>query len=247
MKFAANLSALWPELPYLDRFDAAAEAGFDGADVMFPYEMPAKETQRALMRAGLQMVRIAAPPPNYTGGARGFAAVPEVADRFSYDLRRAVRYCGALRTPVLQLLAGAAGGDAARQTLVQNLKAAAAAAPDGLLITISPANATDLPGSFLNGYDQAAAILQEVGASNVGLQFDSYEAEVLHGDAVEVLEAHAKLIRHVQISDPPDGAARLEALATGLMDIAYDGWVSVGYARAAPPEEHREHLQRLRR
>lgn len=247
MKFAANLSTLWPDLPYLDRFDAAAEAGFDGAEVMFPYEIPAKETQQALMRAGLPMVRIAAPPPNYTGGPRGFAAVPEAAERFAYDLRRALRYCGALRTPVLQLLAGVAEGTCARETLVRNLKAASAAAPEGVLITISPANASDMPGAFLDSYDLAADVLNEVGAPNVGLQFDSHEADALHGDAVTVMERFAKLIRHVQISDRPEAPADLEALATGLMDIHYDGWVSVRYDPAAPPETHRARLACLRR
>ncbi|MCV3270118.1 TIM barrel protein [Roseobacter sinensis] len=247
MKFAANLSLLWPELPYLDRFDAAAEAGFDGVEVMFPYEMPAKDTQRALMRAGIQMVLIAAPPPNYTGGARGFAAVPEAAERFRYDLRRAMRYCMALRAPVLQLLAGAAEGDAARRTLVENLAFAASEAPEGLLVTISPVSVADLPGSFLSCYDLAAEILEEVNAPNVGLQFDSCQAEVMHGDPVRVLETHAALIRHVQVSDPPDGAADLDALATGLMDIDYGSWVSVGYDPSAPPETHREACQRLRR
>lgn len=246
MKFAANLSALWPDLPYLDRFEVAAEAGFDGVEVLYPYEMPAKETQRALLRAGLSMVLMAAPPPNYTGGARGFAAVPEVADRFKYDLRRAIRYCTALRTPVLQLLPGVAEGDAARQTLIENLQAAAEAAPEGLLLTISPANAGDLPGSFLNSYDLAAEILNEVDAPNVGLQFDSYEAKVMHGDPVEVLETHAKLIRQVQVSDAPGGSADLEALSTGLMDIAYDGWVGVGNDPTAVPEVHRRNLDRLR-
>lgn len=247
MKFAANLSVLWPDLPYLDRFDAAAEAGFEGAEVMFPYEMPAKDTQRALMRAGLSMVRIAAPPPNYTGGARGFAAVPEAAERFRYDLRRAIRYCGALRAPILQLLAGAANGDAARRTLVTNLKIAAEEAPKGLLVTISPVGGEDVPGSFLDSYDLAAEILQEVAAPNVALLFDSRQAEILHGDAVDVLERHAKLIGHVQISDGPDGPANLEALGNGLMDVDYKGWVGLANDPSAPPETHRETYQKLRR
>ncbi|WP_300056909.1 TIM barrel protein [uncultured Roseobacter sp.] len=247
MKFAANLSVLWPDLPYLDRFDAAAEAGFEGAEVMFPYEMPAKDTQRALMRAGLSMVRIAAPPPNYTGGARGFAAVPEAAERFRYDLRRAIRYSGALRAPILQLLAGAAEGDAARQTLVGNLKIAADQAPEGLLITICPVSADDLPGSFLNNYDLAADILAEVAAPNLALLFDNRQAELLHGDPIAVLETHAKLVGHVQISDTPGGSPDLEALGTGLADIVHKGWVSVAYDASQPPEIHRETYQKLRK
>ncbi|MEP2642541.1 TIM barrel protein [Roseobacter sp.] len=246
MKTAANLSVLWPDLPYLDRFEAAAQAGFDGVEVLFPYDMPAKETQRALLRMGLSMVLLAAPPPNYTGGARGFAAVPEAADRFKYDLRRAIRYCQALRVPVLQILVGAAQGDAAHDTLVQNLKAAAEVAPKGLLITISPSNPIDLPGSFLDSYDLAAEVLHAVDAPNVALQFNTYEAAVLHGDPIAVLEQHAKLIRHVHVADPPEGEADIQALYVGLYDIAYDGWVGVACDANAAPEQHLERMRPLR-
>ena len=91
MKAAANLSHLWPELPYLDRFDAAAMAGFNGVEVLFPYDVAATETRRALVRGGLKMVLINAPPPNYTGGLRGFSAVEGAEERFAYDMRRAYR------------------------------------------------------------------------------------------------------------------------------------------------------------
>ena len=246
MKIAANLSALWPDLPYLDRFEVAAEAGYDGVEVLFPYEMPAKETQRALLRAGLPMVLMAAPPPNYTGGARGFAAVPEAKDRFLYDLRRALRYCDALRTPVLHLLAGVAEGEVAHETLVQNLKAAAEAAPKDLLITISPSTADDLPGAFLQSYDHAAEVVQEVGAAHVGLLFNSHEAAVMHGDPIAVLKRHAGLIRHVHLADTSAGQADPQTLSAALRDIGYAGWVAALYARSAPPEEHLELLQRLR-
>ncbi|MEO0765891.1 MAG: TIM barrel protein, partial [Pseudomonadota bacterium] len=95
-RFAANLTHLWAELPYLDRFDAAADAGFEAVEVLFPYDAPAPETQKALQRNGLEMVLLNAPGPNYTGGARGFAATPGGEARFDYDMRRAVRYAQAL-------------------------------------------------------------------------------------------------------------------------------------------------------
>ena len=117
MKLAANLNSLWRELPYIDRFDAAAQAGFQAVAVPLPYDAPAKDTQRAALRAATPVIQISTPPPNYTGGARGFAAVPGLEARFRYDLRRALRYCEALRVPMLHIMAGVAEGAAARATL----------------------------------------------------------------------------------------------------------------------------------
>lgn len=243
MKFAANLSYLWPELPYLDRFDAAAEAGFEGVEVLFPYDVPAKDTQRALMRTGLSLVLIAAPPPNYTGGMRGFAAVPEAEDRFRYDLRRALRYCDALRVPVVHVMCGVATGADARATLVANLRAASEITPAGITITIQPVNGGDMQGYFLDSYDLAAEILQEVGAENVGLQFDSYEAHLMHGDAAAIFDQHRALIRHVQIADAPGrgqpgaGQIAFDALFAGLERAGYEGWVSAKYTPDGATED----------
>lgn len=242
MKFAANLSYLWQELPYLDRFEAAAEAGFDGVEVLFPYDMPAKETQRALMRSGLPLVLIAAPPPNYTGGGRGFAAVPGSEGRFRYDLRRALRYCDALRVPMLQVLTGVAEGDAARRTLVQNMRWASEALPQNVLLTLQPVNADDTPGCFLDNYDLAADVVREIDAANVGLQFDSYEAQVIHGDAPGVFEKHRALIRHVQMADAPgrggpgSGSIDFDALFAVCRTTAYEGWISANYTPASQTE-----------
>jgi hydroxypyruvate isomerase len=201
-KFAANLSRLWAELPYLDRFEAAAEAGFDGVAVPFPYEMPAKDTQRALWRSGLPLVQIAMPPPNYTGGERGFAAVPGLEARFQYDLRRALRYCEVLRVPLLQVMAGAAEGAAARACLVENLTYASGQLPTGMMMTLQP---EAQEGAFLNDFGLAAEIVAEVNASNLGLQLHSCHAQVLHGDAIAVLRDYAPLVRHIQIADAPNG------------------------------------------
>lgn len=243
MKYAANLSYLWPELPYLDRFEAAAEAGFDGVEVMFPYDMPAKDTQRALMRAGLPLVLIAAPPTNYTGGVRGFAAVPGREDRFRYDLKRALRYCQALRVPMLQVLTGVAQGDEAYSTLVENLRWASDTLPNDVLLTLQPVNPCDTPGYFLNNYDLAAQVVQDVGAENVGLQFDSYEAQAIHGEVLEVFAKHRALIRDVQIANAPSrsepGSVSIDfkALFDLFRDNAYDGWVSAKYTSALRTEE----------
>jgi hydroxypyruvate isomerase len=232
LKFAANLSRLWAELPYLDRFEAAADAGFDGVGVPFPYEMPAKDTQRALWRTGLSLVQIATPPPNYTGGARGFAAVPGLEARFQYDLRRALRYCEVLHVPLLQVMAGAAEGAAARPCLVENLRYASGQLPTSMMMTLQP-QAEE--GAFLNDFGLAAEIVAEVGASNLGLQFHSFHAQVLHGDAVAVLRAHAPLVRHIQIADAPgegppgSGDIDFDALLELAATACAGAWIVADY------------------
>ncbi len=235
MKPAANLSLLWPELPYLDRFDAAAEAGFEAVEVLFPYDMPAKETQRALIRGGLHLILINAPPPNYTGGVRGFAAVPGDEARFEYDMRRAFRYIEALRVPMLHVMAGNASGPTAKKTMIANLKNLAQQAPAGLTLTIEPLCPEAQPEYFLNDYGLAAEILDAVQAPNVALQYDSYHAQMIHGDAVEVFREHADRIAHVQLGDAPgrtapgDGEVRFTSLFSAMRECGYDGYVSGEY------------------
>ena len=128
-RFAANLTHLWPDLPFLDRFDAAAEAGFKAVEVLFPYDFPAGDIQRALRRGGLEMILINAPPPNYTGGDRGFAAIAGREERFAYDMRRATRFAQALGVSFIHVMAGVAQGDGARAVMVENLKRACDLAP----------------------------------------------------------------------------------------------------------------------
>ena len=236
LRFAANLSLLWPELPYLDRFDAAAQAGFSGVEVLFPYETPAKETQDALRAGALQMVLINAPPPNYTGGnERGFAAVPEAADRFRYDMRRAFRYADALGVQVLHIMAGKAQGPAAHRTFVDNLRYASQTAPAGLTLTIEPLNQGDQPGYFLSDFDLAAEVVEEVDAPNLGLQYDCYHADRIHGDPLAVFERTFPFIRHIQVGDGPNrtapgtGHIDFNALFAAIEASGYDGWVSAEY------------------
>lgn len=242
-KIAANLSHLWAELPYLDRFEAAADAGFDGVEVLFPYDMPAKDTQRALLRCGLPMVLMNAPPPNYTGGLRGFAAVAGLEDRFRYDLRRALRYCEALKVPMLHIMIGDDEGPEARGILVENLRYATQAVGHHFMLTLEPLNQTAMPGYFLNDYALAAEIIEEVGAPNLGLQFDSYHAQMIHGDAVQVYETYSTYVRHVQIGDAPGrtvpgtGKVDFPSLLDVIKGTGYDGWISAEYTPDGRTEE----------
>jgi hydroxypyruvate isomerase len=234
-KFAANISLLWPELPYLDRFEAAAEAGFQAVEILFPYDIAAKETKRALIANGLELVLMNAPPPNYTGGSRGFAAEPEQVERFRKDIVRAYRFAESLGAGCLHVMAGTAEGEAAFETFAQNLAWAANRAPDDLILTIEPLNPQAMPGYFLNDYELAAQVLAAVDAPNIGLQYDCYHAQMIHGDAVAVFDRYMPLIRHIQIGDAPDrsapgtGSIDFAALFDRIVASAYQGWVSVEY------------------
>lgn len=235
-KFAANISLLFAELPYVERFAVAAEAGFDAVEILNPYDLAAKETARALLASGLELVLINAPPPNYTGGAQGFAAVPGSEDRFRYDFRRVMRYAEALRPGLIHVMAGYEKGAAAQEAFIANLQWAADQAPQQRF-TIEPLNSGDQPGYFLDDYPLAIEVLDAVDRPNVGLQFDAYHAEVIHGDALAVWQRFGHRATHVQIGAAPDRSEPV--LGEGPVDFAglfeaidasgYSGWVSAEY------------------
>ena len=233
-RLAANLTYLFTELPMMRRFAAARRAGFDGVEILFPYDLAARELAQGAQAAGLAFVLMNTPPPNWAGGPRGFAAEPGNEARFRSDFDRALRYAEALGTEHLHIMAGKAAGTQARRTMVANLAWAAARAPR-LSLTIEPINPEDMPGYFLDNFDLAAEILAEVGAPNLGLQFDAYHARVIHGDVLELWQRMAPLVRHVQIAGhpgrhEPDGAdGESHAFLRALDQSGYRGWVSAEY------------------
>lgn len=233
-KFAANISLLFKELPFLDRFAAAADHGFAGVEVLFPYDDAVTQMTRRLTMGGLEMVLINCPPPNWAGGERGFAAVPGQTERFRHDFKRAVRFAQALGAQHLHVMAGKATGLVARTTFVENLRWAASEAPK-MSLTIEPLNGTDMPGYFLNDFDQAAEILDEVKAANVNLQFDMYHAQMITGDGRAVWDTHGVRAVHVQVASTPDrrepvkGEIDYPAFFAALDESGYTGWVSAEY------------------
>jgi hydroxypyruvate isomerase len=233
-RFAANLSLLFTELPYLDRFAAAADAGFRAVEILFPYDLAAQQTRRALLRHDLELVLINAPPPNYTGGIPGYAAVPGGEDRFRHDVKRVLRYARELRPGRIHMMSGYCEGEQALDTFVHNLQWAADNAPEQLF-TIEPLNPNDQPGYFLNDFDLAATVLDAVARPNISLQYDSYHAQVIHGDAVAVWEKHKARAGHVQIGDAPGrtepgkGVVEFAALFDSIDRSGYAGWVSAEY------------------
>lgn len=200
-RFAANLSMLFKEFPFIERFAAAKEAGFDAVEVLFPYDEPGHEIARELQVNRLSLVLINTPPPNWTGGDRGFAAVPGREDRFRHDFKRACRYAKALDSTFIHIMAGPAEGDAAHACFIDNLRWAADHAPQQQL-TIEPINTGDMPGYFLADFDLADDILNAVNAPNLGLQFDAYHAHKITGDMAKTWEACRDRTVHIQVSDP---------------------------------------------
>lgn len=236
-RFAANLTTLFTELPMLDRFAAAAEAGFTGAEILYPYDIAARELYRAAVSAGLEIVLINAPPPNWTGGPRGFAAVPGVEDRFRRDFERSLRVAEALRARHIHIVAGKAQGPAARETFTRNLAWAAERAPHASL-TIEPRNVADNPGYFLSDFTLAQEILADVGASNISIQFDAYHAQIISGDMLGCWRQIGPQVRHVQVAgfpgrnEPDCGSMDCGAFFRMLDEQGYKGWVSAEYSPA---------------
>ncbi len=238
-KFAANISLLFTEYPYLERFQAAADAGFEAVEILFPYELAAKETHRALLANGLDLVLINAPPPNYTGGEPGYAAISGGEARFQSDIRRVLRYAEALRPGLIHIMSGYASGPGAQACFVRNLQWAADIAPQQQF-TIEPLNPVSQPGYFLNDYDLASDILDRVDRPNVGLQFDSFHAHMIHGDALTIWERFHPKVVHAQVGAAPDrtepgrGSMDFESLFAAMDDSGYSGWVSAEYTPSTP-------------
>lgn len=233
-RFAANLTFLFTEVPLLDRPDWAARTGFDGVEVLFPYDHPVVDWEKAL--AGVPLALINTPPGDWISGDRGFAARPEDEGKFRDGFLRAADYATRLGGAKVHVMAGVAKGPQAEAAFVENLAWAAAQAPD-LHLTIEPLNPDDMPGYFLNDYDQAARILDDLANPRIGLQFDLWHAARLHGDASAVWETHCHRVSHVQIAgfpsrnEPGGGGFSLPALCDAV-DRLDDVWIAAEYMPA---------------
>jgi hydroxypyruvate isomerase len=233
-RFSANLTFLFKELPFLDRFAAAREAGFNAVEILFPYDDPASEIAARLRDNGLTLALINTPPPNWAGGDRGFAAMPGLEDRFRRDFERCLRYADRLKPQHIHIMSGKAHGLVADQTFLRNLEWAAAQAR-GRSLTIEPINPIDMPGYYLNDFDQAAGIILSVGAANLGLQFDAYHAQIITGDAMAAWDRFGAMTRHIQVAgvpgrhEPSSGDIDYPGFFARLDREGYGGFVSGEY------------------
>jgi hydroxypyruvate isomerase len=255
-KFAANLTMLFNEVPFLDRFERAAKAGFRAVEFLFPYAYDAKEIRQRLDDNGLTLVLHNLPAGNWDAGERGIACHPDRVAEFRSGVARAIEYARVLGVGQLNCLAGKApaGVDDAtlRKTLVANLRYAAAELKKaGLKLLVEPINTYDIPGFYLSRTAQAIAILDEVGADNAFLQYDIYHAQRMEGELAATMQQHLARIAHIQLADNPGrnepgtGEINYPFLLAHLNRIGYGGWVGCEYKPATTTEAGLGWRQRL--
>jgi 2-dehydrotetronate isomerase len=242
-KFAANLSMMFNEVPFLRRFAVAAEAGFRGVEYLFPYEVPADVIAGELAKHGLDNVLFNLPPGNWSAGERGTTCLPEREEEFRYGLELALEYAKQLGTTRLHAMAGivpqGVSQAEARTTYIANLKyAAEKLANHGISLLIEAINTRDIPGFFLTTQAQAYAILHEVDAANLRMQMDLYHMQIMEGDLTAKLTHYAPHCGHVQIAsvpgrnEPDSGEVNYAFLFKHLDAIGYNGWVGCEYRPA---------------
>lgn len=235
-KFAANLSLLFVDLPFLDRFAAARAHGFEAVEFLFPYAFDADQIAERLARHGLQLVLHNFPAGDWDGGDRGMACDPRRVGEFQDSVARALAYAQALGTPRLHCMAGKPPPDVsaeqARATYLANLRFAAdACRPHGVKVLIEPLNTFDVPGYFLTSNRQALALIAEAGSDKLFLQFDVYHTQRMHGELANTLRACLPSIAHIQIADNPGrhqpgtGEINFPFLLKLIDELGYDGWV----------------------
>ena len=246
-RFAANLTMLYTEVPFLDRFERAAESGFDAVEFLFPYPFAAADIKSRLDANGLKLVLHNLPAGDWDGGERGIACLPGREDEFRRGVAKAIEYATALGAPRLNCLAGKApagvADDALRGTFVANLRyAAGELKAAGIRLLMEPINNYDIPGFYLQRTAHALAVIDEVGSDNLFVQFDIYHAQRTEGELAATLAKHLARIDHVQLADNPGrnepgtGEINYDFLFAHLDRIGYQGHVGCEYKPATTTE-----------
>lgn len=239
-RFAANLTMLFTELPFMERFEAAAKAGFKAVEYLFPYAYDKKELTAALRANGLQQVLHNLPAGNWDGGERGIGCHPDRVGEFREGVGMAIDYATALGCPKLNCLLGklpaGVSPDQARKTAVENLRFAAKELQSaGIMLLIEPINHFDIPGFFLTRTDQAMSIIDEVGSTNLLLQYDVYHAQRMEGELGATIAKNMARIGHIQLADNPGrgepgtGEINYAWLFKHIDAAGYAGWIGCEY------------------
>ena len=247
-KFAANLSMMFNEHDFPNRFAAAAKAGFDAVEFLFPYDYSPAEVAQWHKENTLKNVLFNLPPGDWAAGERGIAALPGREAEFRTGVAKAIEYALALGTPQLHMMAGLvpAGSDMAihRKTYLENMKfAAQALAKHNLNLLLEPINTRDMPGYFLNTQVQAHELRVESGEPNVKVQMDFYHAQIMEGDLAETFKKYFKDIGHTQIAsvpkrnEPDDGEVNYPYLYQLLDEMGYEGYVGCEYRPKGKTED----------
>lgn len=246
-RFAANLTMLFNEVPFLDRFEKAAANGFDAVEFLFPYPYTAQELKERLDRHNLKLVLHNLPAGDWDAGDRGVACDPNRVDEFRAGVAKAVGYATVLGTPQINCLAGKAPAGASseqlRETFVANLRFAAAELKQaGIKLLIEPINHFDIPGFYLNTTAQAISIMDQVGSDNLFLQYDIYHAQRMEGELATTMQKHLNRIAHIQLADNPGrnepgtGEINYRFLFQHLDKLGYSGWIGCEYKPATTTE-----------
>ncbi|WP_442770049.1 hydroxypyruvate isomerase family protein [Zoogloea ramigera] len=248
LRFSANLSFLFLDRPFLERFEAAAACGFKGVEFHFPYAFPADEVRDAAARAGVEGGLFKFPAGDWAAGERGIACLPDRVVEFRDGVALAARYAEALDCPRLNCLAGLRGAShsetALLTTLVDNLRHAAdALAPAGREVLTEPLNSRDTPGFYLDRTAPALALIAAAARPNLRLQYDIYHAQVMEGDLARTLERHLPQIGHIQLADNPGrhepgtGEINFSFLFRHLAGLGYTGWIGAEYVPSGASED----------
>jgi len=242
-RLAANLSMMFNEVPFLDRFAAAAKAGFTGVEFLFPYDFAAAEIRKRLDDNGLTQVLFNMPPGDWTNGERGMASLPGRQPQFRDGVKLALEYAAALNCKLVHCMAGIPGKDVAFGTAAalyaSNIAwAAEQASAAGVRLCLEPINHRDMPGFHLNTMAQAAAVIAAIGAEKVGLQFDIYHCQITEGDITKRMELHMPIIAHMQLADVParnepgTGEIGWPYVFRRVDELGYQGWIGCEYRPA---------------
>ena len=246
-QLAANLSMMFTEVPFLDRFERARACGFEAVEFLFPYDHEPQEIKDRLDGNRLQLVLHNLPPGDWAKGERGFACHPGREAEFKAAVEKGIRYATALGTPHVHCMSGlrpaGVSDETMRETLVSNLRHAAAETKKaGLKLLLEPINPIDIPGYYLNSSGQALALIDDVGADNVFLQYDIYHAQRVEGELAATMQKHLPRIAHMQLADNPGrnepgtGEINYAFLFRFLDQIGYQGWIGCEYKPAAGTE-----------
>ena len=242
-KFCANLTLLFNEVPFMDRFRAAAQAGFRGVEYLFPYDYDKDELAEAQQSNGLQQVQHNLPPGNWSAGERGIGCHPDRVGEFQDGVGEAIAYAMRLGCKQVNCLAGlvpeGVPAERLRTTFVSNLKFAALKLKEhGIRLLIEPINTRDIPGFYLTRSSQAMDIIREVGSDNLFLQYDIYHMQVMEGDLAPTMEKLLPRIAHMQLADNPGrhepgtGEINYPFLFSHIDRLGYDGWIGCEYKPA---------------
>lgn len=246
-RFCANLTMLFNEVPFMDRFAAAAGAGFKGVEYLFPYDYDKNALVDALNKHRLVQVLHNLPAGNWAGGERGIACHPRRETEFQDGVGKAIDYATALGCKQVNCLAGIRpthlDPNVTRETFIRNLQFAAPKFKDaGIKLLIEPINTRDIPGFFLNSSQQALEIIKAAGSDNLYLQYDIYHMQIMEGDLARGIEMNLALIPHMQLADNPgrhepgSGEINFPFLFKHIDKIGYQGWIGCEYKPATTTE-----------